>query len=72
MNGLRQVSYPMYLVPAYGRKYHGSIDMLQDWVSGKDFKIQNGPYTSIRDLAKLKDDSSGVYLLQNDFVVQVG
>ena len=53
------------LIPAYGRKYDSSIEMLSDWNSGKDFKLRNGPYTSIRDielLMKMSDEIEIVWL----------
>lgn len=40
---------PMVLVPAYGRKYKTENHCLEDWYAGKDFKIEGGPYCSIRD-----------------------
>lgn len=43
------------LVPAYGRDYKTSQDLIKDWEGGKDFRIatalyKGGSYTSIRDL----------------------
>jgi len=51
------------LIPAYGRRYTNKHDMLEDWNSGKDFKIVEGPFTSIRDIAILKNDYDKVILL---------
>lgn len=45
----------MTLIPAYGRKYTNANFILDDWLSGKDFQIFRGPYTSIRDRAKLEE-----------------
>jgi len=43
------------LIPVYGRSYNTDKDMLKDCNEGKDFKIYpNGPYTSIRYIARLK------------------
>ena len=38
------------LIGAYGRTYTDTAKMLNDWNKGKDFKVLNGPYCSIRDL----------------------
>jgi hypothetical protein len=63
MNGLRQVSSPMVLIPAYGRVYTTREAMLKDWEAGKDFRVVgHGCYTSIRDLAMLRESSSSVTL----------
>ena len=42
-------------VGAYGRDYHSrnAALLLQEWTEGKDFKICNGPYFSIRDVPRL-------------------
>lgn len=45
----------MTLIPAYGRKYTNANFMLEDWLQGKDFQVYRGPYTSIRDVEKLRD-----------------
>jgi hypothetical protein len=42
------------IVPAYGRKYATRDFLLADWAGGKDFKIFDGPYLSIRDVPKLR------------------
>lgn len=39
----------LIIIPAYGRVYDNDEDALKDWNDGKDFKIQGGPYCSIRD-----------------------
>jgi len=63
MNGINQVSSPMYLWPAYGRDYASMEVMVADWKAGKDFRIgRYGPYTSIRDLEQLKQDASTIWL----------
>lgn len=43
---------------AYGRKYSlkDTDKLLEDYKEGKDFKIVNGPYFSIRDEQMLKKD----------------
>lgn len=42
---------------AYGRRYTTTESAERDFHDGKDFKVTgNGPYMSIRDLKRLKDD----------------
>ena len=53
MNASNQVSSPLVIMPAYGRQYKTSKEAVEAWKSGKDFKIINGPYCSIRDITKL-------------------
>ena len=62
MTALNQVSSPVFLLPAYGRRYTSRQQALSAWQAGKDFQIYNGPYCSIRDIDALKQMSSGVYL----------
>ena len=52
----------MTIVPAYGRKYNHLIDMQKDWDDGKDFKIEGGPYCSIRDIKRFKEN--GIQFLE--------
>lgn len=48
----------MYLAkPAYGRKYNSKEELKADWKAGKDFKILNGPYFSIRDFEAMKKEA---------------
>lgn len=42
-------------LPAYNRNYDTSEACANDWEGGKDFKIANGPYFSIRDVKLMKD-----------------
>lgn len=50
------------IMPAYGRQYKTSQEAKADWETGKDFKIVNGPYLSIRDINSLKDKYTSVWL----------
>ena len=43
----------LLIVPAYGRSYTTIEAALADWRAGRDFKIPNGPYLSIRDTKHL-------------------
>lgn len=58
-------------MPAYGRQYKTSEQAKADWTNGKDFKIVNGPYLSIRDVKYLKDTYSSVWLDLITLVVRV-
>lgn len=46
------------LTGAYGRKYDTPEAAMKDWQDGKDFRIIDGPYCSIRDVAYFKSDMS--------------
>jgi hypothetical protein len=64
MNALDQVSSPVVLLPAYGRQYASKHTAINDWRSGKDFKIAtNGKYCSIRDLDLLNASSVWIDLV---------
>jgi hypothetical protein len=55
MNQTQDFFEPLYIVPAYGRKYATVEQALQDWHCGKDFKIDcGGPYCSIRDIESMR------------------
>jgi hypothetical protein len=64
-------SKPLMIMPAYGRQYKTSEQARADWNAGKDFKIVNGPYLSIRDVNYLKDTYSSVWLDLITLVVRV-
>jgi len=40
----------MIIKPAYDLSYNSLAECLAAWNCGKDFKLVNGPYCSIRDL----------------------
>lgn len=66
MNALQQVSSPILLTPAYGRRYATVAEMAKDWEDGKDFSIGLwgcGPYASIRDIHALRADASSVSIV---------
>lgn len=52
-----------YLLPAYGRRLSTPHQTLEDWKTGKDFRISGGPYTSIRDIDALKREFDRILLL---------
>lgn len=43
----------LLLQGSYGRYYESKKEAIRDWEAGLDFKIINGPYTSVRDLEYL-------------------
>lgn len=45
----------LILQAAYGRTYHTKEEVIKDWEKGKDFKIKNGPYMSVRELHLVRD-----------------
>lgn len=54
---------PAVLFPAYGRTYATVEDMRAAWDAGKDFRFPGGPYCSVRDLDKIHDMFSTVWIL---------
>jgi hypothetical protein len=65
MNAISQVSGPVELIPAYGRVYLTPEDAVRDWMAGRDFKIINGPYCSVRDSTNLRFDYSSIWICWN-------
>lgn len=56
----------VYLYPApWRKKLQNASELLQDWQQGKDFKIKNGPYCSIRDLEHLRENFSRIFIVCN-------
>jgi hypothetical protein len=45
----------LHLKPAYGRSYENQEMLMKDWEEGKDFKIIDGPYLSIRNLDHIRE-----------------
>jgi hypothetical protein len=45
----------LHIKPAYGRVYHTTCAAVQDWLSGKNFRIADtSTYLSIRDAEQLR------------------
>jgi hypothetical protein len=63
MTALDQVSSPLVIMPAYGRNYKSQDEAVQSWKAGVDFKVVNGPYCSIRDVAKMSCSSVWIDLV---------
>lgn len=71
MQALRSVTSQICLVGAYGRKYTTKKDAVRDWEAGLDFKIQGGPYCSVRDIDYLVDNSSQTCIATDQGYVKV-
>lgn len=57
---------------AYGRGYECQTDAMSDWEAGKDFKLVNGPYFSIRDFADMKLQANIDKVMYNeDYVLEI-
>ena len=50
------------LQAAYGRFYPTKQEALDAWNDGKDFKIANGPYCSIRDAEYIQKKLGSAYI----------
>lgn len=59
------------LIPAYGRKYETEAAILKGWQEGKDFKILQGPYCSIRDMGHLSQLADVIVLADLIYNVKV-
>lgn len=71
MEARRILGSALILFPAYGRMYDDHASMRKDWEAGKDFRVFAGPYCSIRDIERLKQDASSVYITDPRSRVQI-
>jgi hypothetical protein len=71
MKAIRQVTSPMFLLPAYGRKYKDQQQVVKAWQEGKDFQIYNGPYCSIRDISAMRDMASNIFIQYENGTVEI-
>jgi len=55
------MKFPINLIPAYGRSYSTVEAATADWEAGKDFRLERGPYCSIRDIDALRDEFSSIH-----------
>ena len=70
-NSLKDLYTSLILVGAYGRVYKTKKAAITDWEAGKDFKIQGGPYCSIRDITVIADTACAVLISTQQGHVQV-
>lgn len=69
---VQQLLDNLYLKPAPWRKYwQTKEEIISDWQSGKDFRIEDGPYCSIRDIKYLRSSYNRVYILYNHGTIEV-
>lgn len=62
----------VYLQPAPWRKWMQTREeIIKDWYAGKDFKIADGPYCSIRDLEYLRNDFNRIYIVYDRGSIEV-
>jgi len=71
MKAIRQVTSPMFLLPAYGRRYTTREQAVEAWQEGKDFQIYNGPYCSIRDVDEMRNMASHIFIQYKNGTVEV-
>lgn len=63
---IRQVSSPIVLWPAYGKRHATADDLLKAWKDGKEFRFApRGHYCSIRDLAAIMSEHPSTVYLQD-------
>jgi hypothetical protein len=46
-------------------------EIIQDWKAGKDFRIQSGPYCSIRDIEYLRGSYNRIYIIHDRGSIEV-
>lgn len=62
----------LYLQPAPWRKsLQSRKEIISDWLDGKDFKIINGPYCSIRDLQYMRSDFNRIFIVYSNGTIEV-
>jgi hypothetical protein len=62
----------LYLVPAPWRRWMQTREeIIEDWQAGKDFRIESGPYCSIRDIEHLRSSYNRVYIIHSRGSIEV-
>jgi hypothetical protein len=46
-------------------------EIIEDWKAGKDFRIESGPYCSIRDIEHLRSSYNRVYIIHSRGSIEV-
>jgi hypothetical protein len=46
-------------------------DIIKDWREGKDFRIEDGPYCSIRDIEYIRSNFNRVFILHDRGTIEV-
>lgn len=69
---VQQLLDNLYLTPAPWRKWMQTREeIIQDWKAGKDFRIESGPYCSIRDIEYLRSSYNRVYIIHDRGSIEV-
>jgi hypothetical protein len=69
---VQQLLDNLYLTPAPWRKWiQTREEIIQDWKAGKDFRIQSGPYCSIRDIEYLRNSYNRIYIIHDRGSIEV-
>ena len=69
---VQQLLDNLYLTPAPWRKWMQTREeIIQDWKAGKDFRIQSGPYCSIRDIEYLRGSYNRIYIIHDRGSIEV-
>ena len=63
----------LYLTPAPWRQYTNvnKESVLNDWKTGKDFKVVDGPYCSIRDLHYMRENFNKIFIVYSRGSIEV-
>jgi hypothetical protein len=62
----------LYLQPAPWRKWMQTREeIISDWKAGKDFRIESGPYCSIRDIEYLRSSYNRIYIIHDRGSIEV-
>lgn len=63
----------LYLTPAPWREFTRRTReaVIEDWEAGKDFKIVDGPYCSIRDLEYIRNNFNRAYIIYDRGSIEV-
>jgi len=69
---VQQLLDNLYLTPAPWRKWMQTREeIISDWKAGKDFRIQSGPYCSIRDIEYLRSSYNRIYIIHDRGSIEV-
>ena len=69
---VQQLLDNLYLTPAPWRKWMQTREeIISDWKAGKDFRIQSGPYCSIRDIEYLRGSYNRIYIIHDRGSIEV-
>ena len=69
---VQQLLDNLYLTPAPWRKWMQTREeIISDWKAGKDFRIESGPYCSIRDIEYLRGSYNRIYIIHSRGSIEV-